>query len=65
LIDCIIPLTPDDKEMLVACLSCYKTYQETIRQSGILNKIGDRLYFELFGENFDPVLTDLTQHLPA
>lgn len=65
LIDCIIPLTPEDKEMLIACLSCYKTYQETIKTSGIVEKVGDKLHFELFGESFDPALTDLTEQLPT
>ncbi len=65
LIDCIIPLRPADKEMMIACLACYKTYQETIKQSGVIDKVGDQLYFELFGEEFDPVLSDLTEQLPT
>ncbi|WP_245001220.1 PIG-L deacetylase family protein [Caldalkalibacillus thermarum] len=64
LIDCIVPLSQEDMDMLVKCLSCYETYQETIKESGVIEKVGDRLYFELYGEDFDPVLTDLTARLP-
>ena len=44
-----------------AALSCYETYKQTIEQSGILQMIGDRVYFEIYGEDHKPPLTDLTE----
>lgn len=64
LIDCILPLKEEDIEALKAALSCYKTYQETIEQSGVIEKIGDKLYFEFYQEAFDPPLDSLEKKLP-
>lgn len=64
-IDCVIPLQPDDQQMLVDCLNCYETYQDTIEAIGVVEKIGDKVYFEIFGEHFDPPLADLTEQMPA
>lgn len=63
-IDCVIPLREEDEEMMVACLKCYKTYQDTIEAIGVKEKIGGKCYFEIFGENFDPPLNDLTKQMP-
>ena len=62
--DCIIPLNAEDIQALKNALTCYATYQETIEKSGVLEKIGDRIYFEIYGEDFSPVLYDLTENLP-
>lgn len=64
LIDCVMPLTEADQQAMKDGLSCYKTYQETIQLSRVVERIGDRLHFELFNEDFDPPLSDLTQQLP-
>lgn len=64
-IDCIIPLQPDDQQMLIDCLKCYKTYQDTIEDIGVVEKIGDKIYFEIFNEKFDPPLDDLTKQMPS
>lgn len=63
LIDCVIPLSQDDIDMFKKCLACYATYKDTIEASGVVEKIGWKLYFELYGEDFDPVLDDLTAEL--
>ncbi len=63
LIDCIIPLDEADKQMLRDCLSCYETYKETIAKSGVIEKIGDKVYFEIFGEGFNPPISDLIERL--
>ena len=64
MMDCIIPLDAEDIQALKNALTCYATYQETIEKSGVLEKIGDRIYFEIYGEDFSPVLHDLTEKLP-
>lgn len=63
LVDCVIPLTEADTDMFIKCLSCYETYQDTIAESGVVEKIGQQLYFEIYDEDFDPVIDDLTNGL--
>jgi N-acetylglucosamine malate deacetylase 2 len=63
LIDCEVALDPKGKEVLKAALSCYETYQEMIEKSGVIEKIGDKVCFEIFGEDHKPPLTDLTEGL--
>lgn len=65
LIDCIIPLSDRDQQAMVDSLNCYKTYQDTIKASGVVEEIGKQVHFELFGEAFDPPLNDLTDRLPS
>ena len=65
LIDAVIHLSPEDIEAMKRSLAAYTTYQETIEKSGVVEKIGDRLYFEIFGEDHDPVLTDLAGAIPV
>ena len=62
-IDCILPLQEDDRQIMIKCLNCYKTYQGTIEAVGVVEKIGDKVHFEIFNESFDPPLDDLTKHL--
>lgn len=62
-IDCIVKLQEDDVQALKNALACYKTYQETIKNSGVIEEIGDTVYFEIYGEDFNPPLSDLTGHL--
>ena len=45
--------------------SCYASYRETIEKSDVIEKIGNKAYFEIFGEDFAPVLDDLTAQLPC
>ena len=61
LIDCEVFLNDQDKEALRHALSCYETYRETIEKSGIVNMIGDKVYFEIFDEDHKPMLADLTR----
>ncbi len=62
-IDCIVSLTADDIEAMKNALRCYATYKETIEKSHVLETIGDRIYFEIFGEDFTPPLADLAGKL--
>jgi LmbE family N-acetylglucosaminyl deacetylase len=64
LIDCVMTLGDDDREALRAALDCYETYRETIEQTNVVEKIGDTVYFEIFGENFTPPLDNLASRLP-
>jgi len=63
LIDCIISLQDEDISAMRDALYCYATYRETIEKSGVIEKIGKEVYFEIFAEDFTPVLDDLTAQI--
>lgn len=62
-ISCVVPISPADRDMIVACLRCYASYQQTIADSGVVEKMGEAIHFELFGERFDPPIADLCAQL--
>ena len=62
-IDCSVPINEADVEAMKQALACYETYQEVIEQTGVADMFGEAVDFEIFGEAFDPPLTDLTQQL--
>lgn len=63
-IDCEVKLVEKDLEVFKAALNCYETYRETIEKSGVMQTIGDRVYFEIYGEDHKPPLSDLTDGIP-
>lgn len=65
LIDCIVPLSAEEVEAMKRALSCYKTYQEVVTTTGVIAKIGNQVYFEIFDEDFAEPLLDLTASLQA
>ncbi|MCB2203988.1 PIG-L family deacetylase [bacterium] len=58
-IGCAQPLRPADIEAMKSALRCYATYKDTIEKSGVVEKVGDTLYFELYMESFNPPLSDM------
>jgi N-acetylglucosamine malate deacetylase 2 len=58
-IDCIITLDTEDIAKLEQALNCYVTYQQTIKAVGVVEKIGNKVYFEFFGEDFQEPVDDL------
>lgn len=60
LIDCVVSLQKEDIEAMKRALDCYLTYQSTIETTGVIDQIGDTVYFELFSENHKPPLSQLT-----
>lgn len=62
-IDAIIPLGAEDREAFLNALECYKTFEEIIQESRVREKIGQTLYFEIFGEDHTPALQSLTEKL--
>ena len=62
-IDCSVPINEADVEAMKQALACYETYQEVIKQTGVADMFHEAVDFEIFGESFDPPLTDLTQEL--
>ncbi|MDT8324561.1 MAG: PIG-L family deacetylase [Bacteroidota bacterium] len=64
-IDCSVPLRAQDIDAMKRALACYATYQATIEDSGVVEKVGTRLHFEFFGESVSPPVEDLLEGLVA
>lgn len=62
-IDAEIELSSENRQAFLDCLDCYKTFQEVIEDSGVKEKIGNKVYFEIFGEDHKPLLKSLTEDL--
>ena len=62
-ITCRIPLTDEDVDAMRRALACYGTYRQTIADSGVVEKVGKELHFELFGEAPAGALSSLTADL--
>jgi len=62
-IDVAIKLNEEDRTVFLKSLDFYKTFQEVINESGVKEKIGNTVYFELFGEDYKPPLKSLTELL--
>lgn len=65
LVDCVLPPTDADIDTGRTALHCYETYRPVIEKHRPLSGAADGIAFELFGEDHDPPLTDLTAHLPS
>ncbi|MEM7037960.1 MAG: PIG-L family deacetylase [Bacteroidota bacterium] len=63
-IDCIIVTSSDERQSFLDSLDCYETYATVIAASNVKNVIGQNVYYEIFGECFNPPLSDLTAALP-
>ncbi|MEX2641400.1 MAG: PIG-L family deacetylase [Balneolales bacterium] len=64
-IDCIVAVDETDIEKSRQALLCYKTYQDVIEEVNVLERIGDKVFFEFFQEEYDPAAPDLTEGLPS
>jgi LmbE family N-acetylglucosaminyl deacetylase len=62
-IDCTERVDEADVEVMERALECYKTYQEIIEGSHVVEITGCDLHFEIFLEQHDPPLGDLTAGL--
>jgi N-acetylglucosamine malate deacetylase 2 len=63
LIDCEVHLRAQDIEIMKKALDCYATYQDVIKQAGVVESIGNKVYFEIYGEDHQPPLANLTDKL--
>lgn len=62
-IDCWVEASDEDYQKFEEALDCYETYQQVIEDSNVKEEVGYRIPFEIFQEDFDPPLDDLTGHL--
>lgn len=62
-IDCIVAVDETDIGKSRRALMCYETYQDVIAEVGVLERMGDKVYFEFFQEDFDPPVSGLTESI--
>lgn len=62
-IDCIINLNDEEINAMAAALSCYESYKDVITESNVIEKVGNKIYFEFFMEEFNPPLDQLWDNL--
>ncbi|MEL7834241.1 PIG-L family deacetylase [Fodinibius sp. Rm-B-1B1-1] len=62
-IDCWVEANEEDYNKFLAALDCYETYQEVIEDSNVKEEVGNRVPFEIFQEDYDPPLKDITDQL--
>jgi LmbE family N-acetylglucosaminyl deacetylase len=62
-IDCWVEANDADYQAFYDALDCYETYQQVIEESNVKNEVGKRVPFEIFQEDFDPPLSDITDQL--
>ncbi len=62
-IDCWVKTDEQDRRAFEEALNCYETYQQVIEESGVRKAVGDSVPFEIFQEDFDPPLEDITEKL--
>lgn len=63
--DISVILTLDDQDIgaMKAALLCYETYQEVVRSTNVIDRIGNKIHFELADEKFEPALSSLTEQI--
>lgn len=62
-IDAVIELSPEDRAAFLHCLDLYKTFQQVIEESRVKEKVKDKVYFEIFMEDYEPPLKKLESAL--
>ncbi|NRA13365.1 MAG: PIG-L family deacetylase [Crocinitomicaceae bacterium] len=62
-IDCVVNLTQDERDKLKEALYCYESFIDIIESTGVIDRIGDKVYFEFFDENYETPVGELTHGL--
>ncbi|HEX7072030.1 MAG TPA: PIG-L family deacetylase [Rhodothermales bacterium] len=64
-IDCIVRFEDVDRDRAAQALEAYRTYAEVVRAHDPLAEVAEGVYFEFFGESFDPPVESLVDGLTA
>jgi LmbE family N-acetylglucosaminyl deacetylase len=62
-IDCWVEVNDADMQKFRKALDCYETYQQVIEDSGVREAVGKQVPFEIFREDFNPPLGDITDQM--
>ncbi|PQJ33562.1 GlcNAc-PI de-N-acetylase [Salinibacter sp. 10B] len=63
LVDCVVSADDVDFSTARAALECYATYLPVIEKQKPLQTVADGVNFELFGESYEPPLSELVEKL--
>ena len=63
LIDVITFLNKEDISAMHEALMCYETYQEMVQKTGVIEKIGNKVHFEIAFEDHVPPLKKVTEKI--
>ncbi|MGL1935572.1 MAG: PIG-L family deacetylase [Fibrobacterales bacterium] len=63
-IDVTVHLDELDIIAFKKALGCYKTYSEVIASTKVIDKIGNRVHFEVYDEHHEPHLGLISENLP-
>lgn len=44
-------------------LLCYETYQEMVKTTNVIERIGNKVHYELENEQFDKTLNSITEFI--
>lgn len=60
-ISVILTLTEEDVNAMKKALQCYETYQEMVKTTNVIDRIGNKTFFELENERFQTPLSSVTE----
>ena len=59
----VIQLSDQDIEAMKSALLCYETYQHMVKTTRVIERIGDKVHFELSLEQYDVPLSSLSEKI--
>lgn len=62
-ISVILPLNEENIKAMKKALLCYETYQEMVKTTNVIERIGNKTFFELADESYEAPLSSLTVNL--
>lgn len=60
-ISVILTLTEEDVNAMKKALQCYETYQEMVKTTNVIDRIGNKIFFELENERFETPLSSVIE----
>ena len=62
-IDCIINLNEEEVSKLKEALSCYVSFADVIKETNVIEHIGNKIHFEFYNEDYDNPVDELNYGL--
>jgi len=62
-IDCIVNLNEEEVSKLKEALSCYESFAEVIKETNVIEHLGNKIHFEFFNEDYTKPVEDLNYGL--
>ena len=62
-VDCIVNLNEEEVSKLKEALSCYVSFTDVIKETNVIEHLGNKIHFEFFNEDFKNPVDNLTSEL--